>query len=111
MTHGRLIIAAALTAGLFGLATPSFADEQQSIQRHLEGMLDGARQKLHQGLDGLSDEILRQLESFADEHGDITIMDENGNVIIERHWRKDEQPKPFNPFQDRYEEPFGGEPA
>jgi hypothetical protein len=36
-------------------------------------------------------------------------MDENGNIIIERHWRKP-QPKPFNPFQDRYEEPFGGEP-
>jgi len=109
MTHGRHVIAAALAAGLFSLATPSFADEQESIQRHLEGMLDGARQKLHQGLDGLSDELLRQLESFADELGDITIMDENGNVIIERHWRRDLERKPFNPFQDRYEEPFGGE--
>jgi hypothetical protein len=107
MTHAMRAIAAILTIGLIGAAQPAAAQEEQSLQRHLERMIDNARQKLHNGLDGLSDEILRQLESFADEHGDITIMDESGNIIIERHWRRDE-PKPFNPFEDKYEIPFGG---
>jgi len=111
MTHGKRVIAALLSLVLTGAALPASAQEEQSLQRHLERMIDDARQKLHQGLDGLSDEMLRALDSFADQHGDITIMDENGNIIIERHWRRDDQPKPFNPFEDRYIEPFGGEPT
>jgi hypothetical protein len=97
----RMLMAAAAVLAA-GLTMPAAAEEP-SLRRNLDRMLEDTARNLEQLKRDLMRDLDDSLESF---------MDEDGNIVIERHWEwgPDVEPEPHrrNPFEDPYEEPFGG---
>ena len=99
MTHGKRVIAAFLVLGLFGFTQAAKADGQESLDRQLNRLMNNTTKDLKERANEMSRILREQLESM---------MDENGNIVIEGPWPWQKKVQPQEPNFSPPDEPFGG---
>jgi hypothetical protein len=99
MTHGKRLIAVLLSIGLFGLTQAAQADGQESLDRQLNRLMNNTTKDLKERANEMSRILRQQLESM---------MDGNGNIVIEGPWPWQKKVQPQEPNFSQPEEPFGG---
>jgi hypothetical protein len=99
MTHGKRLIAVLLSIGLFGLTQTAQADGQESLDRQLNRLMNNTTKDLKERANEMSRILREQLESM---------MDKDGNIVIEGPWPWQKKVQPQEPNFSPPEEPFGG---
>src|SRR5262245_31525454 len=99
MTRGKGVIAALLVLGLSGFAQAAMADEQESLDRQLNRLMNNTTKDLKERANEMSRILRQQLESM---------MDEDGDIVIEGPWPWQKKVQPQEPNFSPPEEPFGG---
>ena len=99
MTHGKRLIAVLLSIGLFGLTQTARADGQESLDRQLNRLMNNTTKDLKERANEMSRILREQLESM---------MDKDGNIVIEGPWPWQKKVQPQEPNFSPPEEPFGG---